>query len=247
MSIKLDKIDTLPPDEFHKKDSRQKTKKIIKEMGELINLLFAEKKHSLLIILQGMDASGKDGVLRKVFGNFNPRNLNVHSFDVPTEEEAAHDFLWRVHQHTPAKGMIQLFNRSHYDSVVVTRVLNWCSDEKAIMRMNAINHFEQLLQEDNCTVVLKFYLHVSQKKQEKRMQERVDTPSKHWKFNAKDYQAIAMHDEYAKMYEDVFKHCNDVPWIIVPSDKNWYKEYVVATTVYETLQSLNMKYPPLPL
>ena len=124
-----------------------------------------------------MDASGKDGVLKNVFNHFNLRNINVHSFIVPTEQEAAHDFLWRAHQHTPAKGMIQIFNRSYYEDVLVTRVHKQCSDAQTKLRMKAINHFEQLLKEDNATTILKFYLHVSKHEQEKRMQERIDNPA----------------------------------------------------------------------
>ncbi len=203
--------------------------------------------HSVLVILQGMDASGKDGVLRKVFSRINPRGLKVHSFDVPTEEEAAHDFLWRVHSHTPGKGMIQVFNRSQYDSVLVTRVHGWCSDETARLRMESINAFEQLLQRDNYTHVLKFYLHVSKEEQEERLQDRMDKPHKHWKFNVNDFKEVAVRDQYVDMYEDVFKHCNKIPWTIVPADQNWYKEHIVASTLLETLESLEMQYPDLVL
>lgn len=245
MNIDLNKTSTLPPDSLQKAAIKKKTATIIKKLSDLQNLLYAEKKHSVLIILQGMDASGKDGVLKNIFSHFNPRNIQLHSFDVPTKEEAAHDFLWRAHRHTPAKGMIQIFNRSYYEDVLVTRVHKQCSDAKAKQRMQAINNFEQLLAEDNHTQILKFYLHVSKKQQEKRMQERIDNASKHWKYDEKDYKEIALHDEYAKMYEDVFKHCNAIPWIIVPADKNWYKEYLIAQTLVELLDSLDMKYPPL--
>ena len=245
MKIDLNNTSTHPPGDAHKSETKKKTAAIIKKLSDLQNLLFAEKKYSVLIILQGMDASGKDGVLKNVFSHFNPRNLKLHSFSVPTEEEAAHDFLWRAHKHTPAKGLLQIFNRSYYEDVLVTRVHKQCSDAKAKQRMTAINQFEQLLKEDNNTQILKFFLHVSKKEQEERMQERVDKASKHWKYDENDYKEIALHDEYAKMYEDVFKHCNLVPWHIVPSDKNWYKEYTIAHYLLELLESLNMKYPPL--
>ena len=210
------------------------------------NLLYAQSKYSILVILQGMDASGKDGTLKNVFNHFNPRNLHVRSFDVPTAEEAAHDFLWRAHMYTPAKGMIQIFNRSYYEDVLVTRVHNLCTDKMAKERMHAINAFEQLLHTDNNTHILKFYLHVSKEEQEERLQERVDKPSKHWKYNPADYKEVALRDEYIKMYEDVFKHCNDMPWTIVPADHNWVKEHMIAKALLEKLESLNMKYPPLP-
>ena len=245
MTISLHKTETTAPKEATKAFVKKKTETLIKKLGDLQNLLYAEKKHSLLVILQGMDASGKDGVLRKVFNHFNPRNIKVHSFNVPTAEEAAHDFLWRAHPHTPAKGMIQIFNRSYYDDVLVTRVHKQCSDAEAKQRMKAINHFEELLKEDNNTTLLKFYLHVSKHEQQKRIQERVDNPAKHWKYDVNDYKEIALRDEYIKMYEDVFVHCNKAPWIIVPADNNWYKEYIIAETLLTTLESLNMKYPPL--
>ncbi len=246
MKVSLHDLDTKPPEDWQKKEIKKKTKACIDKLSGLLNLLYAEKKHSVLIVLQGMDASGKDGVLKKVFSHFNPRNLKVHSFDVPTEEEAAHDFLWRAHAHTPAKGMLQIFNRSYYEDVLTTRVHKHCSDAKAKQRMTAINNFEQLLKEDNDTHILKFYLHVSKKEQEKRIQERVDTPEKHWKYDVNDYTEIALRDEYIIMYEDVFKHCNIVPWTIVPADKNWCKAYIIAQKLSDVLETLNMKYPPLP-
>ncbi len=247
MKITLKEIDTKSPKDWEKKSTRKKTEKIIEQCGELQDLLYAEKQHSLLIILQGMDASGKDGLLRKVFSHFNPRSLQLYSFVVPTEEELAHDFLWRVHKHTPAKGNIQIFNRSYYEDILVTRVHKYCSDEQAKQRMKSINAFEELLVQDNNTTLLKFYLHVSKEEQEKRMQERVDNPQKHWKYDANDYKEIALHNEYAKMYEDAFAHCHFIPWIIIPADDNWYKEYSVAQKLLETLLSFNMKYPRLPV
>ncbi|MDQ2753293.1 MAG: polyphosphate kinase [Bacteroidota bacterium] len=245
MTISLHQTETCAPKSFTKAATKEKTTTLIQKLDDLQNLLFAEKKHSLLVILQGMDCSGKDGVLRHVFNHFNPINIQVHSFSVPTKEEIAHDFLWRAHKYTPAKGMVQIFNRSYYDDVLETRVHKQCSDAEAKQRMNAINHFEQLLKEDNNTTILKFYLHVSQSQQEKRMQERVDNPAKHWKFDAADYKEIALRDEYIKMYEDAIHHCKKIPWTIVPADKNWYKEYIISKTVVETLEAFNMKYPLL--
>lgn len=245
MNISLHKTDTQPPKELQKAATKKKTEAIIEKLSELQNRLYANKKHSVLIILQGMDASGKDGVLKNIFSHFNPRSIQVHSFDVPTDEEKAHDFLWRAHLHTPSKGAIQIFNRSYYDDVLVTRVHGWCSDEKAKRRMKVMNAFEHLLHTDNYTQILKFYLHTSKKEQEKRIQERVDSPSKHWKFRTDDYKEIALREKYIDMYEDLFTHCNDFPWTIVPADKNWYKEYVIAKTLLDTLEGLQMKYPPL--
>jgi PPK2 family polyphosphate:nucleotide phosphotransferase len=205
--------------------------------------LYAESQHSLLVIVQGMDASGKDGVIRNVFGKLNPQGVEVKSFKVPTAEEAAHDFLWRVHQHAPAKGIIQIFNRSHYEDVLVTRVHKWIDDDIARKRMDAINDFEKLLEQHNSTAILKFYLHVSQKEQLERLNERIRDPEKQWKYNENDFSETRLWDIYMEMYEDCFEHCDHIPWIIVPADQNWYKEYMIATKILETLKSFDMKYP----
>ncbi len=242
----LEKTSTRAPKGWNKEATKKKTEVITEQLTELQNLLYAEGKHSLLVILQGMDASGKDGVVKKVLGRLNPLGVVARAFKTPTAEEAAHDFLWRVHAHAPAKGIIQVFNRSHYEDVLITRVHKWCSDELAKKRMKAINNFEQLLEEHNSTRVLKFYLHISREEQAKRLQERIEDPAKNWKYNAKDKDEAILWDEYRKMYEDVFAHCKEIPWTIVPADQNWYKEYTIAKKLLDTLQSLNMKYPGLP-
>lgn len=241
----LSEISTKAPKEFEKKQTKELTENLLEELNELQNLLYAESKNSVLVILQGMDASGKDGVIRKVFGNINPQGVQVVSFKVPTEEELAHDFLWRIHRHAPAKGMIQIFNRSHYEDVLVTRVHGWCDDATAERRFDAINDFEELLVLHNATQILKFYLHVSQDEQKERLDERVEDPTKEWKYNAKDKEEAKLWDQYMEMYEDVFVNCNASPWIIVPSDQNWYKEYLITKTLVDTLKGLNMRYPDL--
>lgn len=209
------------------------------------NLLFAESKHSVLVVIQGIDGSGKDGVIRNALGNMNPQGVMVKSFKAPTAEEAAHDFLWRIHQHAPQKGMIQVFNRSHYEDILVTRVHKWCTDELAKKRMKAINDFEQVLQEHNSTHILKFYLHVSQEEQHQRLSERLKDPAKMWKYNEKDFEEAKLWDIYMQMYEECFENCNNPAWTIVPSDQNWYKEYIIAKTLRDLLKSLDMKYPGL--
>ncbi|MET3881669.1 PPK2 family polyphosphate kinase [Niastella sp. OAS944] len=214
-------------------------------MNELQNLLYAESKHAVLVVLQGMDASGKDGVIRKVFGALNPQGVQVHSFKAPTEEELSHDFLWRVHKAVPAKGSIQIFNRSHYEDVLITRVHKWIDEKTVKKRMKAINDFEQLLQEHNSTTILKFYLHISPEEQEQRLQERIHNPAKQWKYNEKDFEEAKLWDDYRAAYEDCFEQCNDVPWTIVPADQNWYKEYIIAHTLQKALEKLNMQYPGL--
>jgi PPK2 family polyphosphate:nucleotide phosphotransferase len=214
-------------------------------LNELQNILYAESKHALLVILQGMDASGKDGVIRNVFSSFNPQGVRVKSFKSPTAEELSHDFLWRVHPHTPPRGMIQVFNRSHYEDILITRVHKWCDDETAKKRMKAINDFEELLLAHSNAHILKFYLHISPEEQRERLDERTNDPTKHWKYNEDDLKESSLWDVYREMYEDCFEHCNQVPWIIVPADQNWYKEHTIASKVLETLKSLDMKYPEL--
>ncbi|HVM88846.1 MAG TPA: PPK2 family polyphosphate kinase [Puia sp.] len=244
-SYKLKDISTRAPKDADKNETKEKLVNILQELNDLQNLLYAESKHSLLVVIQGMDASGKDGAIRNVFGELNPQGVTVKSFKVPTAEELAHDFLWRVHAHSPLKGMIQIFNRSHYEDILVTRVHKWCDDKTAKKRMNAINDFEKLLVEHNNTTVLKFYLHVSPEEQQKRLQERIKDPTKQWKYNENDFAEAKLWDQYMIMYEDCFENCSDIPWIIVPSDQNWYKEYLIAKTVKNTLKNFDMQFPGL--
>ena len=243
--IKLSEISTRAPKEFDKEATKEKTARILEELDDLQNLLFAERKHSVLVVLQGMDASGKDGLIRDVFGSMNPQGVSVKGYKAPTEEELSHDFLWRIHRAVPARGMIQLFNRSHYEDILITRVHKWCDDKTAKKRMTAINNFEQLLVEHNNTSILKFYLHISPEEQQERLTERIHNPAKQWKYNEKDFGESRLWDLYMNMYEDCFANCDYVPWTIVPSDQNWYKEYIVAKELRELLRSLNMQYPGL--
>jgi PPK2 family polyphosphate:nucleotide phosphotransferase len=243
--IKLLDISTEPPKKLLKETVKAATEELVKELDELQNLLYAENKWSVLIVLQGMDASGKDGLIRDVMGQMNPLGVKVQPFKAPTEEEMAHDFLWRIHQHAPAKGMIQVFNRSHYEDVLIQRVHKWIDEKTVYERMKAINDFEKLLTEHNRTQILKFYLHISEKEQQQRLEERTEDPRKMWKYNEKDLEEAKLWKQYRKAYEDVFEHCSDIPWNIVPSDSNWYKEYVVAKTLRDTLKKLKMKYPGL--
>jgi PPK2 family polyphosphate:nucleotide phosphotransferase len=241
--IKLKEIDTRAPHGFDKKDTKDKLEKILAELDELQNLLYAESRHSLLVVIQGMDASGKDGTVRNVFGKLNPQGVLVKSFKEPTPEELSHDFLWRVHAHAPAKGMIQIFNRSHYEDILVTRVHNTIDEKTAHQRMKDINDFERLLAEDNHTEILKFYLHISPEEQHARLEERIKNPAKEWKYNANDFKEAKFWDEYRTMYEDCFEYCDKIPWHIVPADQNWYKEWLIATTVKDKLKGFDMQYP----
>ncbi|MBK7291203.1 MAG: polyphosphate kinase [Chitinophagaceae bacterium] len=244
-NIKLSEISTRAPKEFDKSATKEKSAAIIKELDDLQNLLYAEGKHSILVVIQGMDASGKDGVIRNVMGNMNPQGVNVKSYKAPTPEELAHDFLWRIHHYAPQKGMIQIFNRSHYEDILITRVHKWCDDETARKRMNAINDFEQLLINHNNTHILKFYLHVSPEEQQERLTERLSDPAKMWKYNEKDFEEAKLWDIYMEMYEDCFNNCNNPEWTIVPADQNWYKEYTIASKLSDLLKSLDMKFPGL--
>ena len=241
--IILSKISSVAPDNFDKEPTKELTKKYIGQLSELQNLLFAQSKFSLLVILQGMDASGKDGVISEVFSGVNPMGCRVQAFKKPTPEEMDHDFLWRIHRHMPEKGMIQILNRSHYEDVVIQRVHEWVDMATIKKRYQHINAFENLVKENN-TVILKFYLHVSQKEQKERLEERLSNIRKMWKYNANDLEETKRWDEYMTAYEDAFNSCGpDNSWFIVPSDKNWYKEYLIAKSIVETLLKLEMQYP----
>ena len=243
--IRLSEIDTRAPKDLDKQETKDKILKILEELDELQNVLYAESKHSILVVIQGMDASGKDGAVRNVFGKLNPQGVMVKSYKAPTAEELSHDFLWRIHQHAPARGMIQIFNRSHYEDILITRVHKWCDDELAAKRMKAINQFEKLLAEHNNTQILKFYLHVSPDEQASRLKERISDPTKQWKYNENDFAEAKLWKEYMNAYEDAFENCNDIPWTIVPADQNWYKEYTIAKQLRDTLRNLKMQYPGL--
>jgi PPK2 family polyphosphate:nucleotide phosphotransferase len=240
--IELSKVDTRAPKEFDKDKTKEATKEYTSSIHELQKVLYAQKKYSLLILLQGLDASGKDGVVSKVFSGINPLGCFVKAFKKPTDDEINHDFLWRVHQYVPQRGMIHIFNRSHYEDVLVPRVENWISKETTQKRFEHINHFENLLK-DNDTIVLKFYLHISREEQLKRLQERKENPTKFWKHNDEDWATSLKWDSYMEAYEDVFAHCSNVPWHIVPSDQNWYKEYTIAKTISDAMNQLDLRYP----
>jgi PPK2 family polyphosphate:nucleotide phosphotransferase len=191
-----------------------------------------------------MDASGKDGVVRKVFGAINPNGCSVKSFKKPTDEEYAHDFLWRVHAETPANGMIKIFNRSHYEDILVPSVYGFIPKEKIEKRFKSINDFEQNL-ENSGTRILKFFLNVSKEEQEVRLKERIENPEKHWKHNDGDWETRKHWDEFQGVYTMIFSRCDAVPWHNIPADKNWYKEYLVAEKVLETLKEINPQWPEL--
>ncbi|HTB30589.1 MAG TPA: PPK2 family polyphosphate kinase [Bacteroidia bacterium] len=241
--MNLAKTSTEPDKDIDKKSTGEETESLYKQMAPLQNLLFAEKKHSLLIILQGMDAAGKDGTIKHAFSSMNPMGIEVKAFKEPTEEEKAYDFLWRVYPHTPARGMVQIFNRSHYEDILVPTVHKLLDKKLLERRYTIINNFEQNLT-DNDTVILKFFLHISKKEQKARIEERQTLPEKKWKYDPADKREESNWDAYMEVYEKIFERCSpELPWIIVPSDNKWYRNYIIAREIVKTLKSLKMKYP----
>ena len=243
--IRLKDVD---PEESEQYDSKEDVEpllqKLIEKIDGLQERLFAEGKQSLLIVLQAMDTGGKDGTIRGVFEGVNPQGCQVWGFKVPTPEELAHDFLWRIHSKAPGKGTITIFNRSHYEDVLVVRVHNYVPEEAWKMRYDRINEWEQLLHESG-TVILKFYLHISKDEQKKRMEDRRATPSKMWKFRVGDLAERAHWDDYMEAYEDTLNKCSTeyAPWYVIPANKKWYRNLVIARIVADTLEAMDPQYP----
>ena len=242
--IKLSKISTKPPKDYDKKATKKATKELVKKIGDHQYKMAAEGKHSLLVVFQGMDSSGKDGATSNVFREVSPTGIKAQSFKKPTDEEFAHDFLWRVHKHAPEKGMIQVFNRSHYEDILIQKVHGWITPKQQKMRMDAINAFEQLLQYDNNTTVLKFYMHLSRARQKEKLQERIDDPSKNWKHNDGDWKEAEHWTKYMRCYEYAINN-SVIPWHIVPVDSRPYRDYCIAKIVEETMRKMRCKLPVL--
>ncbi|MEM6316424.1 MAG: PPK2 family polyphosphate kinase [Bacteroidota bacterium] len=241
---KISDYPTKPPKKAEKSDFKKPMKELLNQLEDLQYLMQAEEKHSLLVVLQGMDASGKDGITKKVFGACSPGGIQVHSFKKPTDLEFAHDFLWRVHQKVPRKGQITVFNRSHYEDVLIQRVHGWISEEHANKRIAAINAFEDLLAFDNQTTVLKFFLNVSKDQQKIELQQRIDEPDKQWKHNEGDWKEREHWDKYMRCYEALLNNCT-TPWNVIPMDERWYGQYLIAEKLVETLSGFNMEFPKL--
>lgn len=239
----LTAIDTKAPKKLDKKEVKKQNKELLKEIINLQKKMQAGEKHSLLIILQGMDAAGKSGAA-KVLAGVNPAGVRVKSFKKPTDLEFAHDFLWRVHKHVPKKGMIQIFDRSHYEDILVPSVKGYIRNEVIEERYDLINSFERII-EHNGTKILKFYLHVSKEIQELRLMERIQNPQKHWKHNDGDWETRENWDKYMKFYETIFESCNHIPWQIIPSDNNWYKENLIAKAIINEMKMMQMEWPQL--
>lgn len=240
----VDPNSTVPYDDKHA--AKEFTASAIEKIQHLQYRLFVEQKQSLLVVLQAPDAAGKDGLIRKVLGQMNPQGCKVFGFKVPTEIERSHDFLWRIHSCVPAAGQVAIFNRSHYEDVLVTRVEKMISEATCKARYDHINAFESVLSESG-TRILKIYLHISRKEQLQRFKERLDEPEKHWKLNAADYAARDKADAYRAAYEDVFYRCNPdhAPWYVIPADHKWFRNCAVAALVLETLESMDPQLPPV--
>ena len=227
-----------------KKQAAKALKKFRKSLRDLQERFYAWDKKALLIVLQGMDTAGKDGAIKHVMRGVNPQGVTVTSFKVPSVEELAHDYLWRVHKAAPKRGMIGIFNRSHYEDVLVVRVHNLVPPEVWSQRYDQINAFEKHLVE-NGVVILKFFLHISKEEQARRLQARLDNPEKRWKFNKSDLKERAMCDDYMAAYTDVVQKCSTeyAPWFIIPSDVKWYRNYVIGQIITETLADLDPQFP----
>jgi len=227
-----------------KNDGKDILDQLTAELEELQERLYAEHRHKVLVVLQGMDTSGKDGVIRHVFEGVNPQGVRVAGFKVPTQIELDHDYLWRVHNQVPAKGEIVIFNRSHYEDVLAVRVNQLVPDKVWGARFDQINAFEKMLADEGVTI-LKFYLHISKKEQKKRLEERLQEPAKQWKFALGDLKTRERWDDYMVAYQDVLNRTSTdwAPWYIVPSDKKWFRNLVIGSVLVDTLKKLKIEYP----
>ena len=245
-NVKLSKWDPNDTGDFKggKEEGLVKLEKLNAKLEALQELLYAEHKHKVLVILQAMDTGGKDGAIRRVFDRVNPAGVRVASFKTPTPEELDHDYLWRVHKVVPAKGELVVFNRSHYEDVLVVRVHNYVPPEVWGKRFDQINEFERNLAE-NGTTILKFYLHIDLDEQKERLQARLDDPTKRWKFRLGDLEERKLWPEYMKAFEDVLSKTSTeyAPWYIVPANRKWFRDLVISSVLVDTLEGLSMKYP----
>jgi PPK2 family polyphosphate:nucleotide phosphotransferase len=228
-----------------KDDAADATAENLSALDELQEVMYAEAKHALLVVFQAMDGGGKDGAIEHVFSGVNPQGCQVTSFKVPSSLERSHDFLWRHHLAVPPKGMIGIFNRSHYEAVLVERVEKLVPEKVWRRRYDHLNAFESLLADEG-TVVLKFFLHISKDEQKRRMEARLADPHKNWKFNTGDLATRAQWDGYMEAYEDLLGKCSTeaAPWYVVPADKKWFRNWVISDTIVRTLKKLDMKFPP---
>lgn len=228
----------------HKADGEKALVELNTRLADLQGLLFAEQKHRLLVVLQGMDTSGKDGTIKHVFRTINPLGVKVANFKRPNETELAHDYFWRVHEHTPARGHISIFNRSHYEDVLVVRVHDLVPKKVWSRRYRHIRDFEQMLSDEG-TAIVKFFLHISKDEQKERLEERLRNPKKQWKFEHGDIEERRLWDDYQAAYEVALSKTSTehAPWYIVPSDRKWYRNLVINQVIIDVLEGFEMKYP----
>jgi PPK2 family polyphosphate:nucleotide phosphotransferase len=241
---KLDPSDSLG---WSKTAGERATTRLLERMADAQDRLWAEQKHAVMVVLQGIDASGKDGIIKKVMTAFNPQGCTVSSFKVPSAEEAAHDYLWRVHKRVPGKGEIGIFNRSHYEDVLVVRVHDLVPREVWSRRYGEIRDFEKMLTESGTTIV-KLFLHIDRDEQRQRFQERYDDPKKRWKFSLGDLEERKRWDDYTAAYEDALSKTSteESPWYVVPANRNWFRNLAVASILADTLDEMKPAYPPEP-
>lgn len=243
--FRIDKASTDDTGPFeHRTDADGEIEKNLKRLRNLQEVLYAETKHAVLIVIQGMDAAGKDGAIDHVFSGVNPQGCSVTSFKIPTPLEKKHDFLWRIHGAVPAQGMIGIFNRSQYESVLVERVHELAPRKVWKKRYNSINEFERMLVDEGTTII-KFFLHISKEEQKQRMQARLADSSKNWKFNDGDLKERKLWDVYQEAYQDAIELCSTeaAPWYCVPADHKWFRNWVLSDTIVRTLKKLHMDYP----
>jgi PPK2 family polyphosphate:nucleotide phosphotransferase len=244
-TVALGKLDPAATNGLQKQSGKGAALHLNKALEEWQELLYADGRHKVLVILQGVDACGKDGTIRAVFEGVNPQGVKVASFKRPTEDELAHDYLWRVHARLPRSGEIAIFNRSHYEDVLVVRVHDLVPRERWKKRYGQIRAFEQMLVDEGTTIV-KFFLHVSKEEQRARLQERIDNPAKRWKFSRDDLAERKLWDQYEAAFEDMLNKTStdDAPWYVVPADRNWYRNLVVSQVLVDTMSGLDLRYPP---
>jgi len=246
--VRLEDVDPNDTSGFDgdKKDGEKETDAILGKLDPLQEVLYAEHRHKFLIVLQGMDTAGKDGTIRRVFEGVNPEGVRVAHFGVPSNEELDHDYLWRAHKQVPGKGEIVLFNRSHYESVLVERVHGLVPESVWSKRYQQLVDFERMLNEEG-TIIVKFFLHIDKKEQAKRFQDRLKDPTKHWKFSYLDYNERSYWNDYMHAYEEALERTSTefAPWYVVPSNHPWFRDLVVSEVVVDALESLRMHYPKL--
>ncbi len=246
--IDLNQIPTddlsLVEEDLDKKEADKKLKELLLELRQLQKVLYAQGKHKVLVVIQAMDTGGKDGTVKSVFSTVDPQGIHVQSFKKPNAEELGHDFLWRIHQHAPAKGQITVFNRSHYEDIIAVRVKKIFEDQVWKKRYRHVVDFEHMLAEEG-TIIIKLFLHISKDEQKQRLQSRLDNPAKHWKFNPDDLKDRSRWSEFMGAYGDLLSKTSkeNSPWYVIPSDRKWYRNIVITQIIVEHLNQLQMSYP----